>query len=293
MIRRPPRSTLFPYTTLFRSIISAPARKLALKPLEPHCQRFVRRHEQEGRGIIVPYVDGLKHANGHDGPARNGQHNLKQNVGAVGAVDLRGLGVRPADAFKRGMHQNEVEAETARIEKQHARHGVVEMKQLHHLHLRGQSAHDGNDHREDGHAHDELFAGEVVFCHAVGGDRRKEHVDERAQNREHHAGEEHLKNAFSADPVLQDIDVIFEGRLFGEPENISRKKFPVGLHRVEQHPEERKRERHGIEREHDKYDYLNRLIHAEVHPFFPPRRFPYRYVFHVRHLNNPRRCNSG
>src|SRR2546422_2308155 len=25
MIRRPPRSTLFPYTTLFRSIISAPA----------------------------------------------------------------------------------------------------------------------------------------------------------------------------------------------------------------------------------------------------------------------------
>src|SRR5207253_6176649 len=31
MIRRPPRSTLFPYTTLFRSIIVLPARLLAYR----------------------------------------------------------------------------------------------------------------------------------------------------------------------------------------------------------------------------------------------------------------------
>src|SRR5258708_26381078 len=30
MIRRPPRSTLFPYTTLFRSILALPARQAAL-----------------------------------------------------------------------------------------------------------------------------------------------------------------------------------------------------------------------------------------------------------------------
>src|SRR3712207_7219804 len=39
MIRRPPRSTLFPYTTLFRSVCSAPASpappRLLLQPLPP------------------------------------------------------------------------------------------------------------------------------------------------------------------------------------------------------------------------------------------------------------------
>src|SRR5688572_30957615 len=32
MIRRPPRSTLFPYTTLFRSIASVPARRHGRRP---------------------------------------------------------------------------------------------------------------------------------------------------------------------------------------------------------------------------------------------------------------------
>src|SRR2546430_8686446 len=31
MIRRPPRSTLFPYTTLFRSLLTAPAHQPALR----------------------------------------------------------------------------------------------------------------------------------------------------------------------------------------------------------------------------------------------------------------------
>src|SRR5256885_10845030 len=31
MIRRPPRSTLFPYTTLFRSLLAAPERELLLR----------------------------------------------------------------------------------------------------------------------------------------------------------------------------------------------------------------------------------------------------------------------
>src|SRR5256885_4129191 len=43
MIRRPPRSTLFPYTTLFRSALAGHALPLALRGEAPsrwlHCQR--------------------------------------------------------------------------------------------------------------------------------------------------------------------------------------------------------------------------------------------------------------
>src|SRR5258707_2745005 len=35
MIRRPPRSTLFPYTTLFRSYVSLGCRALFLRPVDP------------------------------------------------------------------------------------------------------------------------------------------------------------------------------------------------------------------------------------------------------------------
>src|SRR5437868_10641293 len=42
MIRRPPKSTLFPYTTLFRSSSAAEIR--------PHCASFGRRVIMRGRG---------------------------------------------------------------------------------------------------------------------------------------------------------------------------------------------------------------------------------------------------
>src|SRR2546426_7032059 len=44
MIRRPPRSTLFPYTTLFRSTSTIGARKNT-PPFQPnaHCREVVRR----------------------------------------------------------------------------------------------------------------------------------------------------------------------------------------------------------------------------------------------------------
>src|SRR3712207_6941989 len=41
MIRRPPRSTLFPYTTLFRSSRSSPS-QLRKPPVPPSCQVTVR-----------------------------------------------------------------------------------------------------------------------------------------------------------------------------------------------------------------------------------------------------------
>src|SRR5260221_10405446 len=50
MIRRPPRSTLFPYTTLFRS------RLIAIETLEPQSQ--IQRQPLERRPSIL-HVDGL------------------------------------------------------------------------------------------------------------------------------------------------------------------------------------------------------------------------------------------
>src|SRR2546426_6468706 len=43
MIRRPPRSTLFPYTTLFRSLRHEPRRR----PLLPHQHGYVRQLPRE------------------------------------------------------------------------------------------------------------------------------------------------------------------------------------------------------------------------------------------------------
>src|SRR2546430_9120737 len=46
MIRRPPRSTLFPYTTLFRSTLSKGVKKTLL---EPAIKSYVERHFEKWR----------------------------------------------------------------------------------------------------------------------------------------------------------------------------------------------------------------------------------------------------
>src|SRR5436305_4983189 len=45
MIRRPPRSTLFPYTTLFRSIIARTSIRFACEPLVPVCPSLLRESQ--------------------------------------------------------------------------------------------------------------------------------------------------------------------------------------------------------------------------------------------------------
>src|SRR3712207_8041687 len=79
MTRRPPRSTLFPYTTLFRSlreadaheavvevvVVGPPRRPAVLEPLEHHERRVEdrhgeheqRRHQRDRRGGLEPAVD--------------------------------------------------------------------------------------------------------------------------------------------------------------------------------------------------------------------------------------------
>src|SRR3712207_8912292 len=49
MIRRPPRSTLFPYTTLFRSILGKNVRTLSFIPRE---RRFYDLFEQQAATIV-------------------------------------------------------------------------------------------------------------------------------------------------------------------------------------------------------------------------------------------------
>src|SRR3712207_7305967 len=58
MIRRPPRSTLFPYTTLFRSLREVPrvTRRQDRRPLPPHGRTPVRRGRQSRRGA-TPLLD--------------------------------------------------------------------------------------------------------------------------------------------------------------------------------------------------------------------------------------------
>src|SRR3989454_6596830 len=64
MIRRPPRSTLFPYTTLFRSLVAAVALAWNLsgyRLLDPDEGRNaeVAREMAQSHDYLVPHLDGL------------------------------------------------------------------------------------------------------------------------------------------------------------------------------------------------------------------------------------------
>src|SRR5260370_14135122 len=64
MIRRPPRSTLFPYTTLFRSLRDAAAVDLAIFPFRRAVQRGAlgldRLPRLVGRGVALPGAVGAE-----------------------------------------------------------------------------------------------------------------------------------------------------------------------------------------------------------------------------------------
>src|SRR5258708_17779165 len=70
MIRRPPRSTLFPYTTLFRSLVLDPV--LAQGQLEVVALDGVSHGavERDGRRHNIGSVDGGDHVAGHRGGDR-------------------------------------------------------------------------------------------------------------------------------------------------------------------------------------------------------------------------------
>src|SRR5687768_17998727 len=59
MIRRPPRSTLFPYTTLFRSKTSSPAMPGSKRFLHPEAIKRIARLEIRARHIVEGFLSGM------------------------------------------------------------------------------------------------------------------------------------------------------------------------------------------------------------------------------------------
>src|SRR5258705_10074183 len=57
MIRRPPRSTLFPYTTLFRSRVRGPENRSAARRLELGLVELVVSANDGDHWLVVPDVD--------------------------------------------------------------------------------------------------------------------------------------------------------------------------------------------------------------------------------------------
>src|SRR2546425_2501075 len=86
MIRRPPRSTLFPYTTLFRSLaglgLGARARDIAEQPLElrageigvHHQAGFALDHCRQPAGLQLVAPGGGAAILPHDGVMRSEEH---------------------------------------------------------------------------------------------------------------------------------------------------------------------------------------------------------------------------
>src|SRR5256885_12873372 len=67
MIRRPPRSTLFPYTTLFRSEFTIPFRNAQIL-------RKQRQQSPIALGLIVSRIDALMHDFFHGPGIRSEEH---------------------------------------------------------------------------------------------------------------------------------------------------------------------------------------------------------------------------
>src|SRR3712207_7802437 len=70
MIRRPPRSTLFPYTTLFRSCVpSTRAMARCLAPSSPEDRRLPHRLRGQRRGHLAEGLLERGHDLDHGGPS--------------------------------------------------------------------------------------------------------------------------------------------------------------------------------------------------------------------------------
>src|SRR2546427_11623249 len=103
MIRRPPRSTLFPYTTLFRSPLLVLAG--ADEELELHLLELACAEEEVARGDLVaerapdlPDAEGQLQARGLEDVAEVDEHALRRLRAEVGHV--RGVLDRPDEGLE-------------------------------------------------------------------------------------------------------------------------------------------------------------------------------------------------
>src|SRR5256885_9884498 len=92
MIRRPPRSTLFPYTTLFRSILCEPRSTFRPRRL-PVCSRSCRDRKStrlNSRHLVISYaVFCLKKKKLRTASLRKVADPLRPPLGTDGIEDLR------------------------------------------------------------------------------------------------------------------------------------------------------------------------------------------------------------
>src|SRR2546425_1528567 len=87
MIRRPPRSTLFPYTTLFRSLFETPFRE-ARQPADPCC-----RFHHSRRWHLEAFEQPIEGRPSEASPLTAPIEPLEQNAAGLVAVATQALGV--------------------------------------------------------------------------------------------------------------------------------------------------------------------------------------------------------
>src|SRR2546430_3390495 len=102
MIRRPPRSTLFPYTTLFRSQLALSGTKLSEQQLFDIAVNFLRTQLASVQGAQIPYPYGGKQPQiqvNLDPDAMQAKHVSPTDV--VNAISVQNL-ILPAGTQKIG-----------------------------------------------------------------------------------------------------------------------------------------------------------------------------------------------
>src|SRR2546429_9564735 len=84
MIRRPPRSTLFPYTTLFRSVLGADGEdvdRLGRAVAQVHAGRIREAREREAAAHVDEVVDDERHvAEGAHLRRRRIEHHVRRHA---------------------------------------------------------------------------------------------------------------------------------------------------------------------------------------------------------------------
>src|SRR5256885_12556002 len=82
MIRRPPRSTLFPYTTLFRSLVFLLQPKSNRRRTQPAGERWINRKARIGKKHFVAGLDQRHHGQRERHLAARGHQDLQDGARA-------------------------------------------------------------------------------------------------------------------------------------------------------------------------------------------------------------------
>src|SRR5256885_16217664 len=105
MIRRPPRSPLFPYTTLFRSVYGTSGVLRALETVSLNAKEYCKRAVNWLKSVQKPDGSFGESLRSYDEPARKGQGSSTPSqtawglIGLMAAADAGGLAIAEAAAW--------------------------------------------------------------------------------------------------------------------------------------------------------------------------------------------------